>query len=411
MASPIRILSLGGGLVLTQQIERACETEGDLQFLGTVEAVQEILSYRPPPDVILLGGQVTEERGLQLIEEMTILLPLAAIIVLADRERMDFIQRALLAGARGFLLYPFAEAELQESIRRIYRLEVERHTRLGRGEVGEEDASRGDILAVFSPKGGVGRTTIASNLAVALQQAGYRVVLVDGNLQFGDVPAVLNILHTYVTIVSLVRHLEEMDISLVMETLIPHSSGVRVLLAPSRLEEAGAIYPEAIEQVLVALRQHFDYVVVDAWSFLDDITLAILDMADRILLVATPELPTLREIRLFLDLANALDYSPSKLLLILNRAMSAFGIGPADIEENIRHRIAIKIPSDGPLVTRSLNRGVPLVLSDPNSQVAQSIKQLAELVSEGKGEPNPEERKYQVRLRGFAHRFRSLLLS
>jgi pilus assembly protein CpaE len=410
VAAPIHILALSCAPALARHIERACQTEEDLQFLGAVRDPQEVWTYRTPPEAILISGQVGDEEGLRLIEEVTTSLPRAAVIVLVNKEQMDFIQRALLTGARGFLLQPFSDAELRESIRRIHWLEVERISRLAQEPTEEGISTQGEILAVFSPKGGVGRTTIASNLAVALQQAGQRVVLVDGSLQFGDVPVVLNI-HARTTIVSLVRRLKEIDAELLMEVLAPHSSGIRVLLGPSQLEEADALYPEAVERILTTLQRHFDYLVIDAWPFLDDTTLTVLDMADRILLVTTPEMPALREVKLFLELVDMLDYPPSKLLLILNRAMSVFGIEAVDIEENIRYKIAIHIPSDGQLVTRALNRGVPLVISDPQSQVARSIVQLADLLIGRAEQPVRERSKPQVRLGGLTHRLRTLLAS
>ena len=411
MIIPIRVLSLGNGPAQTQQIKQVCRTDDELQFVGAARTAQESLACRPQPDVVLISGQAGNEMSLRLIEEVALFLPLVAVIVVVGREQVVFIQRALLAGARGFLLQPFTDSELQDSIRRIYRLEEEKHTRLAQGTALDEISRQGQILAVFSPKGGVGRTTIASNLAVALQKAGRRVVLVDGSLQFGDVPVVLNIIDAHMTIVSLVRRLEEMDTELLMETLVVHSSGVRVLLGPPRLEEADAIYPEAVARILTALQQHFDYVVIDTWPFLDDVTLSSLGMADQIILVTTPELPALREVRLFLELVERLEIPPSRLLLILNRGKSAFGIGSTDIEENIRYRIAINIPSDGPLVTRSLNRGVPLVISDPQSRVARSITQLADLVMGSAEELVVGGAKSHVRLGGVTHRLRSLLVS
>ncbi len=389
MVAPIRIVALGYGSALSRRIERACQAEEDLQFLGAAQDPQELLTHPSSPEVILIHGQVSDEEGLWLIQEVITSLPQAAVIVLVDKEQMDFVQRALLAGARGFLLQPFTDTELRESIRRIHRMEVERMSRLTL-QTTEEEAPRGEILVVFSPKGGVGRTTIASNLAVALQQAGRTVALMDGSLQFGDIPVALNI-HTRTNVTSLVRHVENLDPEMLMETLTPHSSGIRVLLGPSRLEEVGAIYPQAIGAVLSALRQQFDYVVVDTWPFLNDITLTILDMADQILLIVTPELPALREARLFLELIDELGYPASKLLLILNRATGAFGIGAADIEANIRHKIVVDIPSDGRLVTRTLNRGVPLVISDPHSQVARNIARLANLLIDRAKEPAQEE--------------------
>ena len=304
MVAPIRIVALGYGSTLSRRIERACQAEEDLQFLGAAQDPQELLAHPSSPEAILVHGQVSDEEGLWLIQEVITSLPRAAVIVLVDREQMDFVQRALLAGARGFLLQPFTDTELRESIRRIHRLEAERLSRLTLHTV-EEEAPRGEILTVFSPKGGVGRTTIACNLAVALQQAGRKVALMDGSLQFGDVPVVLNI-HTRANVTSLVRHVEDIDPDLLMEILAPHSSGIRVLLGPSRLEDADAIHPQAMGAILSALQQQFDYVVIDTWPFLNDVTLTTLDMADQILLVVTPELPALREVRLFLELGDDL---------------------------------------------------------------------------------------------------------
>jgi pilus assembly protein CpaE len=411
MVAPIRIVALGYGLTLSRRVERACQAEEDLQFLGAAQDPQELLARPSSPEVILIHGQVSDEEGLWLIQEVTTSLPRAAVIVLVEGDQMDFIQRALMAGARGFLLQPFTDAQLRETVRRIHRLEVERISRLTRETTTEEASKQGEILAIFSPKGGVGRTTIASNLAVALQQTGRRVALMDANLQFGDVSVVLN-LHARATITSLVHRVEEIDSELLMEALIPHSSGIRVLLGPSQLEETDAIlYPQAIRRILTTLQQQFDYVLIDTWPFLDETTLTILDMADRILLVVTPEMPALHEVKQFLELSDILGYPPSKLLLVLNRAMSAFGIGAADIEEHIRYKIAINIPSEGPLVTRALNRGVPVVIGDPQSEVAQRIVQLAGLLMQQAEELDHEKAKRPVRLGGLTPRLRPLLAS
>jgi pilus assembly protein CpaE len=157
MVAPICIVALGYGSALSRRIERACQAEEDLQFLGAAQDPQELLTHPSSPEVILIHGQVSDEEGLWLIQEVITSLPRAAVIVLVDKEQMDFIQRALLAGARGFLLQPFTDTELRESIRRIHRLEAQRISRLGQ-DTTEQEVPRGEILVVFSPKGGVGRT-------------------------------------------------------------------------------------------------------------------------------------------------------------------------------------------------------------------------------------------------------------
>jgi len=409
MDTPIRVLAVCDTPLLAQPIEEACQADQGLQFLGTVWGPDELLDCRTPPQVILVSRQSADEDALSLIEEAATSLPRSATVVLAEREEVDFIQRALLVGARGFLLRPFTGAELCEGVRRIHRFEAERISRLAQGGEEELVSTPGEILAVFSPKGGVGCTTIATNLAVALHQGGQRVVLVDGSLQFGDIPVVLNI-HARSSIVSLVDR-EQIDAELLARALVPHSSGVKVLLGPSELVEADAPYPEAVARVLTALQEQFDYVVVDTWPFIDDTTLTILDMADRILLVTTPEMAALRGVRLFLEMTDALGYPASKLLMVLNRCMSAFGIGAAEIEQNIRYKIGVNIPSDGQLVTRALNRGVPLMISDPTSRVARSIAQLAQLIVARAERPVPQGPKSAIRVSGLAQRLRALLAS
>jgi pilus assembly protein CpaE len=298
----------------------------------------------------------------------------------------------MLAGAREFLVKPFSSDELTASIRQVYTRERDKQGRITVTSVAAavaagstRDREPGQLVAVFSPKGGVGRTTIAVNLAVAAAaDLGIKTVLVDGSFQFGDVGVLLNLNPKNKSIADLVPELEAAEEPESIDTfVINHSSGVRVLLAPPSPEMAEMITPAGVRKILEALRATNDLVVVDCTANFSDTTLAILDAADMILTALTLEITSIKNIRLFLEVADQLGYESSKLKLILNRADSTLGIRVADVEHSIGRKVEHTIVSDGRSVVYALNRGVPFVLSNREAQVSQDILRLATAITGG----------------------------
>jgi pilus assembly protein CpaE len=236
---------------------------------------------------------------------------------------------------------------------------------------------------VFSPKGGVGRTTVAVNLAVAAAtELGKRVVVVDGSFQFGDVGVLLNLNPKNKSIADLVPELEQAghEVESMDTFVINHSAGIRVLLAPPTPEMAELITPSGIKRVIEALRLTHDLVVVDCTAFFNDTTLAILDSADTILTMLSLEITSIKNMRLFLEVAEQLGYEGGKVRLVLNRADSALGIRVQDVEHSIGRKVDETIVSDGRSVVYALNRGVPFFLSNREAQVSQDILRLARAV-------------------------------
>ncbi len=279
-----------------------------------------------------------------------------------------------------------------QAMRRIIGIITERQamtqTVALRQTEGQRPVTLGKVLAVFSPKGGVGRTTIAVNLALAAAQLSDRkVVLVDGDLTFGDVAVMLNLPPTR-TISDLIPYTNQLDEELLDTVLATHPSGLRVLLAPPKPELADLVTPEHMSLILARLRELFDYVIVDTMVTPNDLTLAILDAADKVLVVTTPEIPAIKNVRAFLDTAAALGYPPEKIELILNRADASPGLNISEIEATLGRRFTAQVSSGGLAVVEAANRGNPVVLSDPGSEVAQSIFSLTKtLIPEATGTP------------------------
>jgi pilus assembly protein CpaE len=310
----------------------------------------------------------------------------------------DYLRRSMLAGAREFLVKPFSSDELTSSIRQVYTREQDKLTRIAglpaassaasavavrpaSATTEREDGEPGRVVAVFGPKGGVGRTTLAVNLAVAAAtELGQRTCLVDASFQFGDIGVLLNLNPKNKSIADVIPELEHGDIESIDTMVINHSAGIKVLLAPPSPEMAELITPAGAKRMVEALRASNDLVVIDCMASFNDTTLAILDLADTVLTMLSLEITSIKNIRLFLEVADQLGYSQDKIRLVLNRADSSLGIRVADVEHSIGRRVDHTIVSDGRSVVYALNRGVPFFLSNREAQVSQDVLRLASAV-------------------------------
>ena len=225
-----------------------------------------------------------------------------------------------------------------DTIRRVYELGASRRdampaTALPSTTLEERPPEElGKIIAVFSPKGGVGCSTLAINLAIALHRAeGKPVALVDGSLQFGDVAVLLN-LQANRSLADLAPHVDELDQDLLNHVLLEHEAGIKAVRAPPRPEMADLIAPGVLSTILDELRNSYAYVVVDTPNTLADATLTVLDTADRVVLITTPDIPSIKNAKLFFEVTEALEYPLDKTILILNKADRNANIRAEDIQ-------------------------------------------------------------------------------
>jgi pilus assembly protein CpaE len=294
------------------------------------------------------------------------------VVVLPDPD-LPTLRRMMAAGARDVLAAPAGTGDLLAAARQARALAAERR----KATTAVAGPQRGKLIVVTAPKGGVGTTTVATNIAVALRQvSGSPVALVDCSLQFGDVGVHLNLRSKY-SMLDLAGAATEIDDAMLARVICEHESGVHALLAPPEPESAGHVDGAAVGAVIDRLLARYSFVVVDTWSFLDEVTETLVRRADEMLLVATPELPTLRNTKRLIEFAQRHDIDTSRVLIVLNRFPSVEGISLEDVQQHLRHPVAANIPSEGMAVTHSINRGVPLVISAPKGWAAQNILRLA----------------------------------
>ena len=366
-----------------ENLRKLLSLEPDIEIVGMAATGEEgiELARKLRPDIVLMDINLPGIDGITATEIVSREVPEAQVIMISVQGEPAYMRRAMLAGAREFLIKPFSSDELISAIRRVYELGKTRQVvaPVKQSAMVEKEKPRkeGKIISAFSPKGGVGTSTIAANLAVALSSGGSsRVALVDLNLQFGSQDVIFN-LQPRRHIADLVSENITLDEETVTGAMLAHPSGVKVLLAPPRPELADFVTPELVKKVLAVLKGAFDYVIVDCTSFLNDLTITALEESDFILLITTPELTAIKGAKLFFQVLEVLKYPTNNVLLVLNKDDRRSGISAKDIQASLKHPIEVILPNDEARILLSVNRGVPIYSTERGSAFSEGISRLA----------------------------------
>ena len=401
-AEKIRILIVDDIADTRDNLAKLIGFEPDMEVAGTADGGQAAvnLAKKERPHVILMDINMPDMDGITATEIISNTVPESPIIMMSVQGEQDYLRRSMLAGAREFLVKPFSADELINAIRHVHELEKVKRARYAAAAPAQaapvgavaaapgQPQQRGQVITFFSPKGGVGRTTIATNLAVALHQSTQKpVVLVDGSLPFGDIAVILNMSPKAKTIADLVGSFENTDSDVLESVLVSHSTGIKVLLAPPTPESAELITGANVKHVLELLRERYSYIVVDTWPSFQEQVITMLDVADVILTLMTLEITSLKNVRVFMEIAEKLGYGADKLQLVANRNDSSGGIKASDVEASLGRKIPHTIVSDGRTLVLAVNRGVPFVISHRESQVAKDIFTLAQRLTAEAAEP------------------------
>lgn len=405
----IRVLIVDDIAETRENLRKLLSFDIGIQVVGAAASGQEgiDLAKEFQPHIVLMDINMPGMDGISATEILLRQVPVSQVVMLSVQGETDYVRKAMLAGARDFLTKPPTGDELMSTIRRVYEKGKDRQlampartTSLG---VATEKSRAGKVIAVFSPKGGVGCTTIAVNLAIALQQAtdGGKIGLMDTNLQFGDVGVMLN-LQAGRSIADLASQAEEVDSDLLSSVLTPHSSGIKILLSPPHPEAAEGLLDSVssdgkdgstsrLGTILNLMREEFDIVVVDTWSWVDETTLTVFDAASMIVLVVMPNIPSIKNARLFLEVAYKLDYSTDSIALVVNGVSRRMGVRTEQIEQAMIP-VAAQVPLDEQAVLAAVNQGVPFLMRDRNRPISQGIFSLAEHVLDKLVEAEEEEK-------------------
>ena len=363
-----------------QEIVHLLRHDRSVDIVGEASDGREALDMARStrPNIVLLSGSIMGLDAITVVEEIALSSPDTGVIVIVDEPDLDLIRRLMRSGARDCAVRPLGD-DLLSTVRGVY--EAMQKQRDAQGNANAQQVHQGKVIAIYSPQGGAGKSVIAANLAVAMAKATAgtkeRVVLVDLNLQFGDLDLMLN-LNPVNTIAGLAQKGHTgLDSELVEQYLTVHEpSGLKVLVAPSTPQYAESVTVYTVEQTLEALRQSYNYILIDTPSQLQDTTLAALDAANMILLVTSLDLLALHKTRTALDMLRQL-YPVEKIHVVLNRSNSEVGITVQDVEAALGLSLKAQVPSDGRLVVTSVNEGKPFVLFSPQTVIAKRISALA----------------------------------
>jgi pilus assembly protein CpaE len=373
-----------------ENVRKLLQFEADIDVVAAArtgkEAIQ--LTLETNPDVVLMDINMPDMDGIAATESIRQQMPSVQVVILSVQGDQNYMRKAMLVGARDFLTKPPMPDELFAAIRRAGKMAREERSKSGvaysttqgsaRQTTTAGTITRGKIIQVYSPKGGTGCTSIAVNLAVALHNDETHVVIVDANFQYGDVAIFLNEQGKN-TLLDLTPRVDELDAEILDSVLIKNAaSGVHVLASPSRPEEAENVNADQFSKLIRYLRNYYAYVIVDSSAYLTDITLAVMDVADLIVLIATQDIPSIKNSRLFLDLLNSLNISSDKIAFVMNKFDKRIAITSEKIGENLKQAVLAVIPLDERTVIPAVNRGVPFMLDNKSSPAARGIYILAE---------------------------------
>jgi pilus assembly protein CpaE len=383
-----------------ESIKKLLAFEQDFKVVGTAGNGREgvAIAKELKPDIIIMDINMPDMDGLEAAGLITKAVPTAGVIMMSVQDDADYMQKAMLAGARFFLTKPVSMDHLYGTIRSVYaqyepirrtfeNLDISRTIAQQENTKKQDEGDKaGHILAVYSPQGGAGTTMIATSLASGLMKEGIKVLLIDANVEFGDVGTFLN-LKSPTTLVDLVENADDLDVEYFDSVTTSHNSGLKVLLGPARPAlgmEIRDTRGDVVASIIQKVASSYDFIVIDMGKSIDAITAPILEIATKIVLVAVPSLTCIKNIKLVLDLFDQSEFAPEKTALVINKASdnpkaAKLVPSPERIQAFLKRPVEGLIPLvDETIILSAIQTGVPVIASDRDINKAP-IRQLLAL--------------------------------
>jgi pilus assembly protein CpaE len=369
MADTIRILVVLAEHADRQLVESALENEPSLEVIGYTDHLEDWHGFlEQPGDVVAVACYGADDGVAAMVNHAVKHRPDRPVVVMSEASPNGFLRQAFEAGADDVITLPQSPEQVAFTLQKVIA------RRKGLAVPGKASAP---LIAILGPKGGTGKTLIATNLAVALAQRDANVVLVDLDLQFGDIGLALG-LSPERTMYDLMKAGAPFDHEKLDRHLISHSSGVKVLIAPTRPDQASAVSIEFLRDIYASLRTMCDAVIVDTPPGFTPEVIATIDVSSEICMVGMLDSLSLKNTKLGLETLDLMGYQGEHVSLVLNRADSRVGITPDDVSTIVGRGPDVSIPSDRE-IPRSINEGTPIVAARPQSGAAKAFRTLADL--------------------------------
>ncbi|MGF1618561.1 MAG: CpaE family protein [Acidimicrobiia bacterium] len=355
--------------------------DGRLPTARSIEAASQVVASSDVR-MVLLGPSYTEGSAMEEIRTLHNEDPSLIVMLVAELVTSDLLRQAMRSGVSDVIEVPLDEQKVEEAIERFAHDVLKRPKAAGTtAPAAPEEGEKGRIVTVWSAKGGSGTTVVSTNLALLLNRIqDKKVVLVDADLQFGDVCLVLQ-LEPKFTMVNAAHELHHLDSELLESLLTEHPSGLKVLAAPLEPAFADDITTAGLMHMIEILRENYDYIIIDTASMLDELILSLVEKSDQVLMVVDMDLPSVKNAKLALDTLRLLKFSTGAVSLVMNRSNSRSKLDNKEIEAALKISIDAAVPSDA-LVAASVNEGRPVVESEPKSKVARGLETVAALVAD-----------------------------
>lgn len=375
--TPIRTLVALDSGINAEAISSSLPSDGDIRLSGVVEGLDAAARSLEdtPCDILVVACAGYSDRVLFLIENAVRQDPKRPVLVVSEGSPNGFVRRVFEVGADDILMLPQSKEQLRFAIQKV----------IARRQGGAPSEATGRIIVVLGPKGGTGKTLVSTNLAVALQEAGERTVIVDLDLQFGDVALCMG-LNPDKTIYDLALADGLLDAEKLDHFLVTHESGVRALLAPRRPDHASVVTVELVREVYAFLRQEFDVIVVDTPPGFTPEVIASIDISNDLVMVGMLDSLSLKNTRLGLETLELMGYRQDDIRVVLNRARTRVGISSTDVTTVLGRTPEVLVPSDRE-IPRTVNDGTPIIIALPRSEPAEALRSLAAFYHEA----TPEE--------------------
>jgi len=390
----IRVLIVDDIAETRETVRRLLQFDTTIEVLGGAQSGMEAIAQceQLKPDVVLMDINMPDMNGIEATEAIRKKTPYSQVIILSVQDDPGYYRKAMLAGARDFISKPPMIDELTAAIHRAGAMAQEEKnkavqvyttgSRTGPLAYNSIPMTLGKIVVIYSPKGGTGCTTIATNLAAALQGENSNVALVDASLLYGDVPVFLNE-QPKNSIIDLSVRADDLDPETVAASLTqPKNVNYKILAPPPSPDLVDRVSGDQLVKLLTLMRQSFQYILIDTSSYLSDVVQSALSTSDVIILITTPDIASIKNTSQFLNLADMSGIERDRIIFVLNRFDRNMHIDPAKVGNRLNQAVNLTIPMDEAYVIRSINKGVPLFIENRTHPVSMSIQKLASMVKE-----------------------------